>query len=47
MWDLKIAAQIAVFTFDSALRSLAFSPEDDTLAVGDVTGRVHLLRLVS
>ncbi len=45
VWDLQSADQIAAFTFDSALRSIALSPRDDILAVGDVAGRVHLLRL--
>lgn len=45
VWDLQSATQIAALTFDSALRSVVFSPDAQTLAVGDVGGRVHLLRL--
>jgi WD40 repeat protein len=45
VWHLDSGQQAAAFTADSALRSLALAPHDDTIAVGDVSGRVHLLRL--
>jgi WD40 repeat protein len=45
VWHLDSGQQAAAFTADSALRSLAIAPNDDTIAVGDVSGRVHLLRL--
>jgi len=44
-WDTSTGRQIAAYTADSALRSIALSPHDDVVAVGDVAGRVHLLRL--
>ncbi len=44
-WRLADGAQVASFTADAALRSLAVSPDGVTLAVGDMAGRMHLLRL--
>jgi WD40 repeat protein len=45
IWSLVDGEQIAAFTADAALRSLATAPEGNLIAVGDVAGRVHLLRL--
>jgi WD40 repeat protein len=44
-WDTSTGEPIAAYTADSALRSIALSPRDEVVAVGDVAGRVHLLRL--
>ena len=46
VWDLETGEEIAAFTADSALRSLAIASNDDAVAVGDVAGRLHILRLV-
>jgi len=46
VWSLETGEEIAAFTADSELRSLAVSSHDDAIAVGDVAGRVHVLRLV-
>jgi WD40 repeat protein len=46
VWDLLTVTEVAAFTADSALRSLALAPDDEVLAVGDTAGRVHFLRLV-
>jgi WD40 repeat protein len=43
-WDAATGQQLAAYTADSALRSIALSPRDEVVAVGDVAGRVHLLR---
>jgi WD40 repeat protein len=43
-WDPETGQQLAAYTADSALRSIALSPCDEVVAVGDVAGRVHLLR---
>ena len=43
VWDLLTGEQLAVYTADSALRSLAISSQA-VIAVGDVAGRVHFLR---
>lgn len=45
VWSLAAGQQIASFTADAALRSLAVSHRGDTLAAGDVAGRVHMLDL--
>ena len=44
-WDLQTGRQIASFTADAALRSLALDPQGATVLVGDMAGRVHALRL--
>jgi WD40 repeat protein len=43
-WDAVTGQQLAAYTADSALRSIALSPCNEAVAVGDVAGRVHLLR---
>jgi WD40 repeat protein len=43
-WDAATGQQLAAYTADSALRSIALSPRDEVVSVGDVAGRVHLLR---
>lgn len=45
VWDLESGERIAAFTADAALRSLAVSPAGNVVAAGDVSGRVHFLRL--
>lgn len=45
VWNLESGQPVAAFTADAALRSLAVSPAGDVVAVGDVAGRVHGLRL--
>lgn len=45
VWDLKTGRQIASFTADAALRSLAVHPGGEVVVVGDVAGRVHALHL--
>jgi WD40 repeat protein len=45
VWDVETGQQIAAYTADAALRSMALSPCDDQVAVGDVAGRVHILRV--
>jgi WD40 repeat protein len=44
VWNVETGEQLAGYTADSALRSMAVAP-DDTIAVGDVGGRIHILRL--
>ena len=44
-WDTSTGQELAAYTADAALRSIALSPRDEVAAVGDVAGRVHLLRL--
>jgi WD40 repeat protein len=46
VWSLETGEEIAAFTADAALRSLAVASHDDAIAVGDVAGRLHVLRLV-
>lgn len=45
VWDLREGKAVARLTMDAALRSLALAPDAHTLAVGDVSGRVHLIRV--
>jgi WD40 repeat protein len=45
VWNTETGEQIAAYTADHALRSLAFAPNDQIVALGDVSGRVHLVRL--
>lgn len=46
-WDLDRGRALAVFTCDAPLRALALALARDgaTVAVGDVAGKVHWLRL--
>ena len=44
VWNVETGEQLAAYTADAALRSMALAP-DDTIAVGDVAGRIHILRL--
>jgi hypothetical protein len=46
VWSLPQGECLASFTADAALQSLALSPDDSSIAVGDVAGRVHFLQLV-
>jgi WD40 repeat protein len=46
VWSLETGEEVAAFTADSALRTLALASHDDAIAVGDVAGRLHVLRLV-
>jgi WD40 repeat protein len=46
VWRLTDGAQLAAFTADAALSSLAVSADGSTIAVGDMAGRVHLLRFL-
>ncbi len=45
VWNVRTGRTIAIFTADAALRSLALTPDDSTIAAGDTAGRVHFLRL--
>jgi WD40 repeat protein len=45
VWNADTGEQIAMYTADSALRSLAVAPNDQIVALGDVSGRLHMLRL--
>lgn len=44
-WSLESGRCLATYTADAALRTLAVSPVDGTVAAGDVAGRMHFLRL--
>jgi WD40 repeat protein len=44
-WDLQERKPIARLTLDAAPRSLAVAADGCTLAVGDVSGRLHLMRI--
>jgi WD40 repeat protein len=44
-WSLESGRCVATYTADAALRALAISPLDGTVAAGDVAGRMHFLRL--
>jgi WD40 repeat protein len=44
VWDLANGRALACYTADAALRALSLSPVEPLIAVGDVAGRVHLLR---
>jgi WD40 repeat protein len=46
VWDLEAGGQIAAFTADAAIRSLAVTPDQTLIVAGDVSGRSHLLRLI-
>jgi WD40 repeat protein len=45
VWSLETRQALASLTMDAALRSIAWSPDDAVLAVGDVSGRVHLVKV--
>jgi hypothetical protein len=45
VWDLKSGRIIATFTGDSTMLSCAVSPDGRTIVTGEVSGRVHFLRL--
>ena len=45
VWNTDTGEQITAYTADHALRSLAAAPNDQVVALGDVSGRVHMLRL--
>ena len=45
VWDLETGVQIAGFTVDARVRALSVSPDQTRIAVGDGSGRTHLLKL--
>ena len=45
VWEVPGGAPLATYTADSALQSLALSPDGALIAAGDAAGRVHLLGL--
>ncbi|NMG19293.1 WD40 repeat domain-containing protein [Brasilonema bromeliae] len=45
VWNLETGEVIASFTADSALMCCAVAPDGVTIAAGEVTGRIHFLRL--
>jgi WD40 repeat protein len=44
-WRLDSGAELATLVGDSPLRALRLSPDEQTVAVGDAQGKVHLVRL--
>jgi WD40 repeat protein len=46
LWDLDSGNEIATFTGESHMHSCAIAPDGQTIIAGDVSGRVHFLRLV-
>jgi WD40 repeat protein len=45
LWDLETGVQIAAFTVDAQVRALSVTPDQTRIAVGDMSGRTHLLKL--
>ncbi|HEU4689481.1 MAG TPA: NB-ARC domain-containing protein [Vicinamibacterales bacterium] len=45
VWDAATGQQVAAYTADAALRSLATAPSGSFVTAGDTSGRVHILRL--
>jgi WD40 repeat protein len=45
VWDLETGNCIATFTADAAIFCCAVTPDGRTIVAGDVSGRVHFLRL--
>jgi WD40 repeat protein len=45
VWDLETGVQIAGFTVDAQVRTLSVAPDQTRIAVGDMSGRTHLLKL--
>jgi WD40 repeat protein/tRNA A-37 threonylcarbamoyl transferase component Bud32 len=43
VWDVKTARELHTFSTDSPVRALAFSPDDNTLAVGTTKNKAELL----
>ncbi len=43
--DVATSRKVTSFTFDSEVKSIALSPDHVSIMVGDVSGRVHFLRL--
>jgi WD40 repeat protein len=46
VWDIEAGKELTVFTGDAGMLSCAFSPDCQTVASGDESGRMHFLRLV-
>lgn len=45
VWNLEDRSSTATFMGESSLSSCALSPVSNDIAIGDASGRVHLLRL--
>jgi len=45
VWDLETGREMASFTEDAKIYAVAMGPDDKTLVAGDMSGRVHFLRL--
>ena len=45
VWGLATGALLASFTGDASMRCCAVAPTGEVIVAGDVTGRVHFLRL--
>jgi WD40 repeat protein len=46
VWHWATGEVVATFTTEAPLTCLAFEPEQRILLAGDITGRVHVLRVV-
>jgi WD40 repeat protein len=46
VWDLESGGEITTFAGDGSMFSCTFTPEGQTIIVGDDLGRMHFLRLV-
>jgi WD40 repeat protein len=47
IWDLQAREEIAAAALEGATRSLALSPDGETILVGDAAGNVYCLRYVA
>jgi WD40 repeat protein len=45
LWDLATREELVTFMGDGTMRSCNIAPDGATVVVGDVSGRVHFLRL--
>jgi WD40 repeat protein len=45
VWDLESGQMIVEFSGDGAITSIALAPDGRTVIAGEVSGRVHFLRL--
>ena len=45
VWDLESGTEIASFIGEGALRCCAVAPDGVTIVTGEVSGRLHFLRL--
>ena len=45
MWDIENGAVVAGFGGDSMISSFAVSPDGVTIAIGEIAGRMHFLKL--